>query len=153
MDTIAQRTATRFARAIASLENALNLGELPEHAERDAVVLRFELAAELMPKVLQRILSERGADVTLPKDVVRAARGAGVVDEGEASVLLEIIDDRNRMVHDYSEEYALELLQRVKGKYASVFRALADKSTEGAAPSDSTSSTSSGQASSPQAIL
>lgn len=127
MDTIVQRTTARFSKAVSSLENALALQELPEHAERDAVLLRFELAAELMPKVLQRVLSERGADVALPKDVVRAARGAEIVDEAVASALLTIIDDRNRMVHDYSEEYALELLHRVKSEYALVLRALVNK--------------------------
>ena len=124
MDTIVQRTAARFQKTIIALEKALMLGELPEHAERDAVLLRFELAAELMPKVLQRILSDRGADVTLPKDVVRAARAGGLIDEAVASVLLTIIDDRNRMVHDYSEEYAAALLQRIKREYAPVFRGL-----------------------------
>jgi nucleotidyltransferase substrate binding protein (TIGR01987 family) len=127
MDTVAQRTAARFEKTVNSLERALALGELPEHAERDAVLLRFELTAELMPKVLQRILSERGASATLPKDIVRSARAADIVDEGEASTLLAVIDDRNRMVHDYSEEYANELLQRVKGEYAPVLRGLADK--------------------------
>ena len=127
MDTIAQRTRARFQKTVASLEKALTLGELPEHAERDAILLRFELAAELMPKVLQRILSERGASVALPKDVVRAACAAEIVNDKEASTLLDIIDDRNRMVHDYSEEYAMLLLQRVKAEYAAVFRALADK--------------------------
>ncbi len=125
MDTVAQRTKARFLKAVTALERALDLNELPEHAERDAVLLRFEFAAELMPKMLQRILSERGADVTLPKDVVRAAHAAEIVDEPTAATLLAVIDDRNRMVHDYSEEYALELLQRVKKDYAPVFRELA----------------------------
>ena len=127
MDTVAQRTLKRFQKTVASLEKALALQELPEHAERDAVLLRFELTAELMPKVLQRILSERGASVSLPKDIVRSACSAEIVDEKEATTLLAIIDDRNRMVHDYSEEYATLLLQRVKAEYAPVFRALANK--------------------------
>ena len=127
MDTVTQRTLSRFQKTVASFEKAIALGELPEHAERDAVLLRFELTAELMPKVLQRILSERGASVALPKDIVRSACAAKIVDEAEASVLLAVIDDRNRMVHDYSEEYAALLLQRVKTEYALVFRALANK--------------------------
>lgn len=118
MDTLTQRTAARFKKATIALENALKLGELPEHAERDAVLLRFELAAELMPKVLRRVLSERGADVALPKDIVRAAREAGLVDESQAVTLLSIIDDRNRMVHDYSEEFAEGLYRRIKDVHA-----------------------------------
>jgi len=106
MDSVVERTKVRFGKAIRVLDNALALRELPEHAERDAVLLRFELAAELMPKVLQRVLSEGGVDVILPKDVVRAAVGAALVDAATGSSLISIIDDRNRMVHDYSEEFS-----------------------------------------------
>ena len=127
MDTVAKRTAKRFLKAVTALEKALSLEKLPENAERDAVLLRFELSAELMPKVLQRILSERGADVVLPKDAVRAARAANLINEQEGEILLAIIDDRNRMVHDYSEEYALELLERIQSEYGRVLRAVADK--------------------------
>ena len=94
MDPLIRPTAARFAKAVASLEKALELGILPENAERDAALLRFELAAELMPKLLRRILSARGADVSLPKDAVRAARSADLTDEATASVLLAAIDDR-----------------------------------------------------------
>ena len=127
MDTVAKRTVARFQKAVNALEKALALGELPEHADRDAVLLRFELSAELMPKTLQRILSERGADVLLPKDTVRAASAASLVDEKEGEVLLAIIDDRNRMVHDYSDEYADKLLARVRGEYFSVLQSVAKR--------------------------
>jgi nucleotidyltransferase substrate binding protein (TIGR01987 family) len=118
MDTLTQRTAQRFAKAVSALETALRLPELPERADRDAVLLRFELAAELMPKVLKRKLMERGAAPALPKDTVRSAVAAGMVPESVATVLLEIIDDRNRMVHDYSEQFSDTLLRKVKEQYA-----------------------------------
>lgn len=124
MDTLAQRTTNRFKKALAALEAALDLEELPERADRDAVLFRFELTAELMPKLLKRVLSERGAAPALPKDIVRSAVAAGLVDEDTAMVLLEIIDDRNRMVHDYSEQFADALHQRIKERYASAFRSV-----------------------------
>ncbi len=126
MDSVATRTAQRFLKAVTALEKALALGALPENADRDAVLLRFELAAELMPKVLQRILSERGADVMLPKDTVRAASAASLITGDDGETLLAVIDDRNRMVHDYSDEYAAELLKRVREIYGAVLRTLAD---------------------------
>ena len=49
MDNLTGRTRERFAKAVAALKKALALSPLPEHAERDAALLRFELAAELMP--------------------------------------------------------------------------------------------------------
>ena len=126
MDSLTKRTIERFSKAVHSLEKALALPELPEHAERDAALLRFEFAAELMPKVLQRVLSERGADVALPKDIVRAVRAADIVSEEVATLLLSAIDDRNRMVHDYSEEFALALFGRVKEDYARAFGRLVE---------------------------
>jgi nucleotidyltransferase substrate binding protein (TIGR01987 family) len=127
MDTLIQRTIARFQKAVTSLQKALALTELPEHADRDAVLLRFELAAELMPKMLQRVLSEGGADVTLPKEAVRSARAAGLTDDANATVLLAAIDDRNRMVHDYSEEFASGLSVRVRTQYAPAFQDLLER--------------------------
>jgi nucleotidyltransferase substrate binding protein (TIGR01987 family) len=127
MDEITRRTARRFAKAVDALERALRLGHLPDNAERDAALLRFELAAELMPKVLRRILSERGADVPLPKDAVRSARSADLVDEDTASALISAIDDRNRMVHDYSERFAQDLHERIATQYQPALRRLSDK--------------------------
>ncbi len=127
MDPLTQRAITRFVKAVTSLKKALQLEELPEHAERDSVILRFELTAELMPKVLRRLLIERGADVSLPKDAVRAAHTGEIVTEADASILLAVRDDRKRMVHDYSDKFAEELYKRIKKEYAGVFQSLADQ--------------------------
>ena len=119
---------TRFRRAVTALQKALMLEELPEHAERDAVLLRFELAAELMPKALERVLTEeQGLRPSLPKEIVRAARIAEFATEEETLTLLAIIDDRNRMVHDYSEDFSHALEERVRGTYASAFTVLLEK--------------------------
>jgi len=108
MDTLTKRTIERLTKAVQALEAALALPQLPEHAERDAALLRFEFAA----------------DVALPKDIVRAARAGNLVDEDTASALLAAIDDRNRMVHDYSEEFAVVLHGRVKNEYINAFKQL-----------------------------
>ena len=130
MDTLAHRTLKRFGKAVAALARALELGRLPDNADHDAVLLRFELAAELMPKTLQRILSEQGVAPSLPKDIVRIACAAKIVDDASALTLLEIINDRNRMVHDYSEEYALDLMGRVRNAYAPILNILSQKLKE-----------------------
>lgn len=89
MAEITLRILENFKKAITALDNALALQELPELANRDAALLRFELAAELMPKVIKRILAERGAAPVLPKDIVRAALSAEVISESLASLLLD----------------------------------------------------------------
>ena len=124
MDSITQRSVDRFAKAVASLDKALSLEQLPQRAERDAALLRFELAAELMPKVLRRILSERGAEAILPKDTVRSATAAHIIADETATALLAAIDDRNRMVHDYSENFSEGLFGRIRHQYAPAFQNL-----------------------------
>ena len=113
-----------FKKVVTALDKAIALRPLPELANRDAVLLRFELAAELMPKVIKRVLAERGAAPGLPKDIVRTALSGEIIHERLASVLLEIIDDRNRMIHDYSEDYSEKLFNRIEERYALAFREL-----------------------------
>lgn len=70
-----------------------------------------------MPKVLKRILEERGLPVVLPKDIVRSAAAGELIDGKLAVVLLEIIDSPNRMVHDYNESYPDELYGKIISNY------------------------------------
>jgi len=112
-----ERTIKRFQKALLALEQGINLGQILADVKRDMVLLRFELSAELMPKVLKRILEERGLPVVLPKDIVRSAVAGRLIDEKVAVALLEIIDSRNRMVHDYNESYANELYEKIISSY------------------------------------
>jgi nucleotidyltransferase substrate binding protein (TIGR01987 family) len=121
------RITNRFKKAVASLERALAFPPLIDNADRDTVLLRFELAAELMPKALKRALEETGARESLPKNIVRAAQEAKIVTPESAEKLIAIIDERNRMVHDYSENFAAKLIADVRSAYASTLRELADK--------------------------
>jgi nucleotidyltransferase substrate binding protein (TIGR01987 family) len=122
MDTLTTRTIARFAKAVASLERALALSEIPDHGKRDIILLRFELTAEFMSKVLRRMVIESGGEAGLPKDTVRAAHVGSFVGEAETSTLIAVIDDRNRMVHDYSEAFADALCARIKDEYAPAFQ-------------------------------
>jgi nucleotidyltransferase substrate binding protein (TIGR01987 family) len=124
MDSLTERTLARFAKAVASLERALALSEIPDNGKRDIVLLRFELTAELMSKVLRRMVIEGGGEAGLPKDTVRAAHVGNFVGEAEASTLIAVIDDRNRMVHDYSEAFADALCVRIKDLYTPAFQNL-----------------------------
>jgi nucleotidyltransferase substrate binding protein (TIGR01987 family) len=117
----------RFKKAVASLLRALTFPPLIDHAEQDTALLRFELAAELMPKALKRALDVHGVKESLPKDIVRAAREAQLVTPDKAEVLIKIIDARNRMVHDYSEGYAARLFVDVRTTYAPALRELAEQ--------------------------
>jgi nucleotidyltransferase substrate binding protein (TIGR01987 family) len=119
-----ERTIKRFQKSLLNLEQGINLGQILADVKRDTVLLRFELSAELMSKVLKRILEERGLPVVLPKDIVRSAVAGGLIGEKLAVVLLEIIDSRNRMVHDYNESYANELYEKIISSYVFALKEL-----------------------------
>lgn len=123
---LAQRTIARFKKAVASLERALALPALPDNADQDTVLLRFELSAELMPKTLKRVLESGGVKESLPKNIVRAAQEAAIVAPEKAETLIAIIDERNRMVHDYSESFATRLAEDVRSTYAPALKELSE---------------------------
>jgi nucleotidyltransferase substrate binding protein (TIGR01987 family) len=119
---IKERLSAKFNKSLSALDKGINLGQLLPDVKRDMVLLRFELVAELMPKVLKRALEVRGVSLVLPKDIVRAAVAGGLIDQETAIVLLEIIDSRNRMVHDYNESYAEELYKKIISEYISALK-------------------------------
>jgi nucleotidyltransferase substrate binding protein (TIGR01987 family) len=124
---LAHRITDRFKKAVEALVRALAFPPLIDNAERDTILLRFELSAELMPKALKRALTEYGVAESLPKNIVRAAQEAHIVTPDNAETLIAIIDERNRMVHDYSENFATRLVVDVRSTYAPALQELAKK--------------------------
>ena len=47
-----------------------------------------------------------------------------------AEIKVRILDDRNRMVHDYSKDYSEKLFNRIKESYAPAFQELLKHLTE-----------------------
>lgn len=99
--------------------------DLEPTIRRDASLLRLELAFELAVKVTKRLLEEHyGFIAPAPKTAFREAHRVGLLDAGDTEVLLNLTDDRNRMVHDYSEEFSNQLFQRAKVDYLPVLKHL-----------------------------
>ena len=94
-------------KALNSLENILKQ-DINEFI-RDGVIQRFEYTFELTWKTLKRVLKDEGLDEESPKQVLRAAQRAG---------LIEGIDDwfsllkyRNLTVHTYNDKTAEEVYE------------------------------------------
>ena len=74
-----------------------NLNEL----ERNGLIHRFEFTLDLSWKVLKDYLEEKGFIFKpSPKDTLREAQNAGLIDYGQA--LIDGLDIRNELSHDYS---------------------------------------------------
>ncbi len=91
----------KFSQSIVELELALKLREraLSEHVIYAGIAKCFEVSLEYGWKHLKRKLEEKGIEAYAPKDVVREAGRAGLIDDVEAWI--RAINIRNFAVHDY----------------------------------------------------
>jgi nucleotidyltransferase substrate binding protein (TIGR01987 family) len=96
-------------RALGTLQELLLLAQ-PSRVERDAAIQRFEYTCEAIWKAAQRYLLEvEGLSVGSPKGSIRASRDVGLLNDEQATVGLEMIDDRNLTVHTYNETVAEDI--------------------------------------------
>jgi len=96
-------------RALSTLQELLLLAQ-PSRVERDAAIQRFEYTCEAIWKAAQRYLLEvEGLSVGSPKGSIRASRDVGLLNDGQTTVGLEMIDDRNLTVHTYNEALAEDI--------------------------------------------
>lgn len=93
-------------QAVARFEEALQLHR-PSKLERDGAIQRFEYTFEAFWKASQRYLDVvEGLECASPKTCIRPLRDVGVLDDKNATVALEMADDRNNTVHTYNEALA-----------------------------------------------
>ena len=127
MDQLITSRIKDFGDAFASLKEAIVRKDIDAMFRRDTALLRFELAAEFAPKVTRQILDAvYSVQVSIPKEVFREALQARLVSEDDTEMFLEMVDDRNRMVHDYNERFADTLFKKVVEAYAPVPNRLYD---------------------------
>lgn len=82
--------------------------------DRDALLLRFLLAAEATWKAAQLYLrSVHGVEEGSPKGCVRASLQAALLGPQDADAAMELIDDRNLVVHTYREPLADQIAARI----------------------------------------
>jgi len=92
---------TKLEAAVQELRNALRLRSRAkrEHIIYAGIAKCFEVCLEYAWKYLKRELEVSGIDVFSPKEVVKAAGQAGLIDDVE--LWLQCINVRNFAVHDY----------------------------------------------------
>ena len=87
---------------------------------RDSIIQRFEFSIDTFWKFLKEYLEIKRQvifDSISPRRVFRACLEAHLITDEEFLNLLDIIEDRNRTSHTYSEKIAEEILQRTPGYY------------------------------------
>ncbi len=112
---------SQLQQASRRLDEALALDFPTPDTKADSVIQRFEFTAELFWKFLKAVLDFKGVEVNAaPIDVVRAAKAVGFIAADETWI--DLIRDRNLTSHTYDEAQAQEIYQRIRDRYAGMFR-------------------------------
>ena len=82
---------------------------------------KFEYTIELCWKAIKFLLREKeGVDESSPKKIIKAYYLGGYITEDDYLLLLEAVEDRNRLSHIYDAETFNGILARLPG-YAALF--------------------------------
>ena len=127
MDRLIDLKRKDLAKAVAGLEKALRLNVEPDVA-RDVTLMRFSFTSELAWKVLKLYIEGAGgAEIVMPKDAYRGAQQRQLLAPEETEMALQMVSDRNRLAHDYSEKFAQALYGRIKSDYSLLLRNIFDR--------------------------
>lgn len=74
---------------------------------RDATIQRFEYTFEVAWKLFRKVARIEGIEVVSPRQAIRAAYDVGLVED--VDLWFEMLNDRNRTSHTYSETTADEV--------------------------------------------
>ena len=110
------RVKRRLDVAVRALDTLRELAFLqnPSEVQRDSAIQRFEYSVEASWKAAQAYLSVvEGLEEGSPKSCIRACRQVGLLDDVEATLGLEMVDDRNATVHTYSRALAEKIFSRL----------------------------------------
>ncbi len=87
-------------------------------AFRDAMIQRFEFCFDLTWKLLKIYLENNyGIEVASPKKVFQECIKQNLVPEDKSDLLLEMVEARNNTSHNYDEEIAHEIAQKIPQYY------------------------------------
>jgi nucleotidyltransferase substrate binding protein (TIGR01987 family) len=103
-----------FKKAFHLLEQTMTI-ENPSDAERAGLIQFFEMAFELAWKVLKDYLEAEGFTVQSPRDTIKQAYQAGLLEDGH--IWMEALQDRNLTVHTYEEKIALAVEHKIRKNY------------------------------------
>lgn len=111
-----------FERATERLEKVLVLKK--NEITRDSAIMRFQIVFDLAWKVIKAYAKSEGVECYSPKSCFQTAFQLNLIDYDEA--WQEMINDRNLIVHTYTEEKAEKIYGKLKD-YLELFKLLSKK--------------------------
>ncbi|MBX9830871.1 nucleotidyltransferase substrate binding protein [Candidatus Babeliales bacterium] len=93
---------------------------------RNSVTKLFEISFDLFWKYVKEYLwGMHGIEQQSPKSVFRECFKLDFTNKTETAHLLDIVDDRNRLVHTYNEEVAIKISYKIP-RYYDLMKKLVD---------------------------
>lgn len=115
MDQTLNLKRREFAKALATLKEALDMFDPDNILLRDATIQRFEYSYELCWKTVKVFLKEQKGDIaTSPKECFRFLGKHELLIPEEVEWSLKMVDDRNETSHAYGEKFIKEFYPRIK---------------------------------------
>jgi nucleotidyltransferase substrate binding protein (TIGR01987 family) len=118
-----QQRFQNFSSVINLLASNLKDKQLTDYndLEQEGLIVRFDLAFELMWKLLKDYLESEDVEIGLisPKNVLRVAASSGLLPEigADGEILLAAHNARNVLTHVYDFENFQWLLAEIQAKY------------------------------------
>lgn len=97
-------------------------GRVQDDLDRDGAIQRFKFTVELLWKTLKIALRYEGIDCESPRSCIKQAFRNGLI--GDDEIILDMIEDRNRSSHVYSEAAAQAIYERIEQVYLPVIGTL-----------------------------
>lgn len=123
-DTRWKQRFQNFEKVFLNLEKALSKSSVSE-LERAGLIKLYELTFELAWKTLKDYLEDKAIPVKYPRDTIKEAFKYELVEDGE--LWLEMLGNRNLMVHTYDESRAKLAHKLIADKYFKALKQVIEK--------------------------
>ena len=119
------QTLDSFEKAMAI--NASRLGNIEQDTIKSGQVQKFEVCVELFWKTIKKFLYEiHGVESISPKMAMKQLYRTQYASEKNYEILIEMINDRNRLSHIYNEEQFNEIYCRIS-EYLQLMRLIVNE--------------------------
>lgn len=112
-----------FDKAFKNLAAAVKIAHTD--IEIDGTIKRFELCYELSWKLIKEWLADKGIICKNPRLCFKYAYENNLIED--ENVWLDMIEDRNALVHTYTYEESREIFERIKKNYLEAFKRLYER--------------------------
>lgn len=115
-----------FQKAFNNLKTAVEVAK--DDIGVDGTIKRFELCYELSWKLIKNYLEDKGIICRTPRDCFKQAIVNELINDEEK--WMEMIEDRNLLVHTYTFDESREIFNRIKNCYCNLFELFYNKMKE-----------------------